>query len=239
MSTTIQVRITDSESDLGFCVILYAARFVQSAKDVLTKTGVYYLLHETIKTNKDRSTLKQLWKEITSLMLVLSEKYSSECILDSLVEYPSVFHPICDDSSEVGCSSNQASSSSNNTADSDWQQSEDKSYCTRSSDSALDLCVGSYQMIWVQFLMQNIQVQNQITYQVVKLVSVKDKLNKTLIKMMKSVKKNLQRTSHKKTVKIMTVSIKVIHYQKVSLEFPLLGFFHFLKNIHILTIVYV
>jgi hypothetical protein len=51
-------------------------------------------------------------------MLVLSEKYSSECLLDSMVEYPSEFHPICNNSSEFGYSSNQASSSSNNTADS-------------------------------------------------------------------------------------------------------------------------
>ncbi len=84
-------------------------------------------------------------------------------------------------------------------------------------------------MIWVQFLMQNIPVQNQITYQLVKSVSVKEKLNKTLIKTVKSVKKNLQITSHKKTVKMMTVSIKVIHYEKVSLEFPLLDYFTFWK----------
>jgi hypothetical protein len=98
-----------------------------------------------IKTNEDRSILKQLQKEITSLMLVLSEKYSSECLLDFLVEYPSAFHPICDDSSEFGCSSNQASSSSDDTANSDWQQSEDISYWTRSSDSVSDLFVNSYQ----------------------------------------------------------------------------------------------
>jgi hypothetical protein len=78
-------------------------------------------------------------------MLVLSEKYSSECLLDILVEYPSVFHPICDDSSEFGCSSNQASSSSDDTADSDWWQSEDASYFTRSSESVSDLCVSSCQ----------------------------------------------------------------------------------------------
>jgi hypothetical protein len=39
---------------------------------------------------------------------------------------------------EFGCSSNQVSSSTNDTADYDWQQSEDKSYCTRSSDSVSD-----------------------------------------------------------------------------------------------------
>jgi hypothetical protein len=130
---------------LGLCVILNAEKLVQSAEDVLTKTGFCYLWHETIKTNEDRSTVKQQRKEITNLMLLLSEKYSSECLLVSLVEYPSVFHPICDDSSKFGCSSNQASSSFNDTADSDWQQNEDKSFCTRSSDSASDLCVSSYQ----------------------------------------------------------------------------------------------
>jgi hypothetical protein len=46
---------------------------------------------------------------------------------------------------EFGCSINQASSSTNNTADSDWQQSEEKSYCTRSSDSASDSCFSLYQ----------------------------------------------------------------------------------------------
>jgi hypothetical protein len=46
---------------------------------------------------------------------------------------------------EFGCSSNQASSSTNDTADSDWQQSEDKSYCTRSSDSASDSWFSLYQ----------------------------------------------------------------------------------------------
>ena len=100
-----------------------------------------------IKANEDSSYLKQLQKDITSLMLVLSEKYSSECFIDSLIDYPSAFHSINDDSSDFGYSSNQASSSTNDTADYDWQHSEDKSYCTRSSDSALDLCVGSYQMI--------------------------------------------------------------------------------------------
>jgi hypothetical protein len=66
--------------------------------------------------------LKQLQKDITSLMLVLSEKYSSECFIDSLVDYPSVFNSIDDNSSDIGYFSNQASSLTNDTADSDWQQ---------------------------------------------------------------------------------------------------------------------
>ncbi len=43
-------------------------------------------------------------------MLVLSEKYSSECFIDSLVDYPSVLHSINDNSSDYGYSWNQASS---------------------------------------------------------------------------------------------------------------------------------
>jgi hypothetical protein len=78
-------------------------------------------------------------------MLDLLEKYSSECLLAWLVEYPSSFYSICDDSSEFGCSSNQASSSTNDTADSKWQHSEDKSCYTRSSDSASDTCFNTHQ----------------------------------------------------------------------------------------------
>jgi hypothetical protein len=75
--------------------MLYAAKLVQSAEDVLTKTGLCKLLHEMIKNNEDRSCLKQLRKDITSLMLVLLEKYTSEHFIDSLVDYPSVlFHSI-------------------------------------------------------------------------------------------------------------------------------------------------
>jgi hypothetical protein len=100
-------------------------KLVQLAEDVLTKTKICKLLREMIKTNEDRSCLKQLRNNIASLMLVLSEKYSSECFIDSLVDFPSVFHSINDDSSEFGYSSNQASSLTNDTADSDWQQTEE------------------------------------------------------------------------------------------------------------------
>jgi hypothetical protein len=74
-----QVRITDNESEFGLCVILYAAKLVQSTKDVLAKTDLCNLLHKIMESNEDRSSLKQLQKEIKFLMLVLSEKYSSEC----------------------------------------------------------------------------------------------------------------------------------------------------------------
>jgi hypothetical protein len=115
----LQARLTYSTSELGLCVILYAAKLVQSAEDVVTKTGICKLLHEMIKTNENRSCLKQLQKDITSLIFVLSEKYSSECFIDSLVDYASVFHSINDDSSDFGYFSNQASSLTKDTSDSD------------------------------------------------------------------------------------------------------------------------
>jgi hypothetical protein len=72
-----------------------------------------------IKNNQDQSLLKQLRKEITRLMLALSEKYASECCMNSLIVYPSLFHSTNDDSSESGYSSDQVFSSTDGTADSD------------------------------------------------------------------------------------------------------------------------
>jgi hypothetical protein len=46
---------------------------------------------------------------------------------------------------------------------------------------------------------------------VVKIVSIKKKLMETLIKIVMSVKKNIQRTSHYKRVKMKTVSVKVFN----------------------------
>jgi hypothetical protein len=89
--------------------------------------------------------LKQLQKDITSRMPVLLEKYSSGCFIDSLVDYPCVFHSINDNTSDFGYSSNQASSSTNDTVDSDWQQSEEKSNSTRSVDSVSDTSFSTYQ----------------------------------------------------------------------------------------------
>ncbi len=140
-----QARLTDNTSELGLCVILYAAKLVHSAEDALTKTGICKLLHEMIKPNEDRLRLKQLRKDITSCMLVLSEKYSSECFIDSLVDYPSVFHSINDYSSDFSHSSKQASSSTDDTADSDWQQTEELSNSTRSVDSVSDTSFSTYQ----------------------------------------------------------------------------------------------
>ncbi len=67
----LQAKLIDNTSELGLSVILYAAKLVQSAEDVVTKTGICKLLHEMFKTNEDRSCLKQLQKDITSLTLVL------------------------------------------------------------------------------------------------------------------------------------------------------------------------
>jgi hypothetical protein len=55
-----QVRITDNESESRLCVILYAAKPVQSAEDVLTKTDLCNLLHKMMESNEGRSSLKQL-----------------------------------------------------------------------------------------------------------------------------------------------------------------------------------
>jgi hypothetical protein len=66
--------------------------------------------------------------------------------IDSLVDYPSVFHSINNDSSNLGYSTNQAPSSTNDTADSEWQQSEEKSNSTRSVDGSVsDTSFSTYQ----------------------------------------------------------------------------------------------
>ncbi len=59
-------------------------------------------------------------------MLALSEKDASECCMNSLVVYPSLFFSTNDNSSESGYSSDQVFSSTDDTADSDWQLSEKK-----------------------------------------------------------------------------------------------------------------
>ncbi len=105
-------------------MILYVAKLSQSPNKVLTKAGFNNLIHEMIKNIQDWSLLKQLRKVITRLMLALSEKYASECCMNSLVVYPSLFHSINDNSSESGYSSDHVFSSTDDTADSDWQLSE-------------------------------------------------------------------------------------------------------------------
>jgi hypothetical protein len=104
-------------------VILHAAKLFQYPNNKLTKAGFNDLIHEIIKNNEDWSLLKQLRQEMTRLMLALSEKYASECCMNSLVVYPSLFHSINVYSSESGYSSDQVFSSKDDTADSEWQLS--------------------------------------------------------------------------------------------------------------------
>jgi len=91
-----------------------------------------------MQKNQDRSLLNHLRNEITSLILALSQKKSSWCFDDAFVVYPSLFHSINDDSSESGYSSNQLSSSSNITADSNWQLRGKKRVRTSSGQSISD-----------------------------------------------------------------------------------------------------
>jgi hypothetical protein len=119
-------------------VVLNAANLAQLSPRVLTKSGIENLIHEMMQKNQDRSLLNHLRNEITSLILALSQKKSSWCFDDALVVYPSLFHSINDDSSESGYSSNQLSSSSNITADSDWQLRGKKRVRTSSGQSISD-----------------------------------------------------------------------------------------------------
>jgi hypothetical protein len=96
------------------------------SRKLLTNSGIDNLIYDTIQTNHDESLLKQMQNEITSLMLALSEKYSSDDSNDTLVVHPSLFDSIKDNSSESGYSSKQVSSTSNDCSDSDWQLSQVK-----------------------------------------------------------------------------------------------------------------
>jgi hypothetical protein len=92
-----------------------------------------------IQTNHDQSLLKHMQNKITSLMLALSEKYSSDDSNDTLVVHPSLFDLIEDNSSESGYSSKQVSSTSNDCSDSDWQLSQIKNAHAISGESASDI----------------------------------------------------------------------------------------------------
>ncbi len=59
--------------------------------------------------------------EITHLMHELSRKYSSVCVHDSQIIYPSIFHSSQDDSSECGDSSKQVLVSTDDSATSIWR----------------------------------------------------------------------------------------------------------------------
>jgi hypothetical protein len=138
ISRSNQGRLSDNNSDSGLCVVLNAANLAQLSPRVLTKSDIENLINEMIQKNQDRSLLNHLRNEITSLILALSQKKSSWCFDDALVVYPSLFHSINDNSKESGYSSNQLSSSTNVTADSDWQLREKKRVHTSSGQSISD-----------------------------------------------------------------------------------------------------
>ena len=83
-------------------MVIYAAELARLPEKVLTNSGIDNLIYDMIQTNHDESLLKQMQNEITSLMLALSEKYSSDDIKDTLVVHPSLFDSIKDDTSESG-----------------------------------------------------------------------------------------------------------------------------------------
>ncbi len=206
--TTKQARLTDNTSELGLCVLLYAAKLVQSAEDVVTKTGICKLLHEMIKINEDRSCLKQLQKDVTSLMLVLSEKYSSEHFIDSLVQVYSTQLttiqmilvilvnkiPLQPKILLILIGSKLK-----------------KNLLLQDLLTQLQTHLSApIKMVSLQYMMQNIiPDQSQITHQIflVKIVTIKNKFDK----MVMSVKNNLQRMAQKKIVNMKTVCVKVFH----------------------------
>lgn len=119
-------------------MILSAAKLAQFQEKVLTTSGIEDLIHDTIKKNQDRSLVNELRRQITGLMLALSQKYSSEGINDSLAVYPSLFESINDDSIDSGNASTQLTVSSFDTADSDWQLREKKRCRTKSPQPVSD-----------------------------------------------------------------------------------------------------
>jgi hypothetical protein len=132
-------KLTDDNSESGLCVILYVAKLVQEChKKVLTKSDIENLIHDMIIQNQDRSLVNELRKEITRLVLTLSQKYSAECFNDSLAVYPSLFNSINDDSSDSSITSGQLTSSTFDTAYSDWQLSRKRRRCTKSAQPVSD-----------------------------------------------------------------------------------------------------
>ncbi len=90
-------------------MVIYAAELARFPEKVLTNSGIDNLIYDMIQTNHDESLLKEMWNEITSLMLTLSENYSSDDSNNILVVHPSLFDLIKDNSSESGYSSKQVS----------------------------------------------------------------------------------------------------------------------------------
>jgi len=132
-------KLTDNNSESGLCVILYVAKLAQECQErLLTKSGIENLIHDMIIQNQDRSLVNEVRKEITRLVLSLSQKYSAECFNDSLAVYPSLFNSINDDSSDSSVTSGQLTSSTFDSADSDWQLSRKRRRCTKSAQPVSD-----------------------------------------------------------------------------------------------------
>jgi hypothetical protein len=141
--TSIQQKITKTETDSGLAFVLNVANLVESDAKDLSKNNFGNLLNKTIRCNDGGSNLQQLWVEITKFLHVLSEKYSSVYMCDSsAVHYPSVFHSASNDASEFPNLTSQASSHTDNTVDSVWQPSEKESSCSTESTSkcSCDVC---------------------------------------------------------------------------------------------------
>ncbi len=235
---SLQARLTDNTSELGLCVILYAAKLVQSAEDIVTKTGTCKLLHKIIKTNEDMSCLKQLRKDTTCLMLVLSEKYSFECFIDSLVDYPSVFHSINNGSSDFGHSSNQASSSTKDTSDSDWQQTEEKSNSTRSVDSVSDTSFSTYQNGLTSVYDANHQSRPKPNY-TYDYVSQDSDYQEQTQQNGDECQEQPTKDSSEENSEYEDSMCQGVPLVKGQFCVPIIGFSPFLENIHILILVYV
>jgi hypothetical protein len=113
--------LSDTISDSGVCVILYAAKLPGLTNNGVTELSLNNLVLDLGRKNQDGSLLKQMRAEITHLMHELSRKYSSVCVHDSQIIYPSIFHSSQDDSSECGDSSKQVSVSTDDSATSIWR----------------------------------------------------------------------------------------------------------------------
>ena len=112
--------LSDTISDSGVCVILYAAKLAGLTDEGVTESSLNNLVLNLGQNNQDGSLLKQMQAEITHLMHELSWKYSLVCVHHSQIIYPSIFHSSQDDSSECGDSSKQVLVSTDVSATSIW-----------------------------------------------------------------------------------------------------------------------
>ncbi len=118
--------LSDTISDSGVCVILYAAKLAGLTDKGVTESSLNNLVLDLGQNNQDGSLLKQMRAEITHLMHELSRKYSSVSVHDSQIIYLSIFHSSQDDSSECGDSSKQVLVLTDDSATSIWQPRQNK-----------------------------------------------------------------------------------------------------------------